>query len=363
MRLSLEICFEQILKDFVLVQREGNKPSIQREEQFIMKKIAWILVATLILSFFLLSSCSQNKEGVVTLYSCMEESRENAMLADLGEKFPNITFELEHYSTGNLGAKILAESTDTKGDILVGLQSASLETVKDSLADVSGVTTATYAHPQLNPSHGKYWVWEKYDGAFVINTDAMMRLGFDEPKTYTDLLNPAYKGQIVMPSAKMSGTGYMFFNNWYNMWGELEAFDYLDQLQVNVLQFVSSGSNVPELLLSEEAAIGLVDLMNVYRRIADGAPLKIIIPETGAPFNTTGTAIISGKEENLGVLDVYTYLMREYVVRDNSNFSPGGVFSEQARNIEGYPQDIPIADMSTITDEALKNVLVEKWKY
>jgi len=293
----------------------------------------------------------------------MEESRETAMMNQLNNKFPDYEIILQHYSTGNCGAKLLAEGTKTEADIIVGLQCASLETVKDLLADVSNVKTSTYSKPELNPEHGMYWIWEKYDGGIVVNTDVLLAEGLPEPQTFNDLLNPLYEGWIVMPTAQISGTGYMFFNNWYNMWGEDEAFIYLDKLAVNISQFVSSGHNVPQLLLSGENAIGLVDLMNVYRQIEEGAPLKIIIPDTGAPFNITGTAIIKGKEDNKVVMEVYEYLMGEYVVDDNSKFSPGFIFEEQLSEIAGYPENIPMADMRTITDEVLKTRLVEKWKY
>lgn len=321
--------------------------------------IAFLVVIVIVLA----GIYSQKKQENVVLFSCMEESREAALLENLEEKFPELEFVLQHYSTGNCGAKLLAEGTATEADIVVGLQCASLETVKDSLADVSGVETAEYSIPALNPEHGKYWVWEKYDGAIVVNTDVLEKENLPEPKSYIDLLDPVYNQWIVMPTAKTSGAGYMFFNNWYNMWGEREAFDYLDRLAENVSQFVSSGHNVTQLLLDGENAVGLVDLMNVYRQIAEGAPLKIIIPDTGAPYNLTGTAIIRGKEKKKAVADVYTYLMGEYVVEDNSNFSPGGIFKGQKKNIAGYPEELSMANMDTIMDNSLKEYLTEKWQY
>jgi len=311
-----------------------------------------------------ISGCgtTKNQENIV-LFSCMEETREDSLIEHLEERFPDYKIELQHYSTGDCGAKILAEREQTNADIVVGLQCASLETVQDVLADVLDFEVAEYSEPQLNPKSGKYWVWEKYDGGFVVNSDVLEKEGLPEPENYEDLLDPIYKGWIVMPTAKVSGAGYMFLNNWYNMWGEEEAFAYLDKLQENVSQFVSSGHNVTQLLLNGENAIGLMDLMNAYRQIAEGASLKIIIPDTGAPYNLTGTAIVKGNEKNQAVREIYEYLMGDYVVYDNSNFSPGSIFKNQQKEIAGYPQDIEMADMSTITDNDLKNYLVSKWEY
>lgn len=327
-----------------------------------MKKIIRILGVVIITIG--LSGCGTDldKDRVV-LFSCMEEKRETSLTEHLEAQFPDYEIILQHYSTGDCGAKIAAEGVKTEADIIVGLQCASLETIEDSLADVSDYKTAEYSISSLNPESGKYWVWEKYDGGIVVNTEVLEQEGLPEPHNYEDLLNPIYKDWIVMPTAKTSGAGYMFFNNWYNMWGEEEAFAYLDKLQANVSQFVSSGHNVTQLLVSGENAIGLIDLMNIYHQVANGAPIKIIIPDSGAPFNITGTAIIKGKEENSAVREIYEYLMTDYVVYDNSNFSPGGIFVNQKEEISGYPRNISMADMSTITDNALKNDLVSKWEY
>lgn len=327
-----------------------------------MKKIIRIL-GTVVIAIALSGCVATSDENKVVLFSCMEEKREASLTEHLEEQFPTYEIVLQHYSTGDCGAKISAEGEKTEADIIVGLQCASLETVENSLADVSDYETAEYLLPSLNPESGKYWVWEKYDGGIAVNTDVLEKEGLPEPHSYEDLLDPIYRDWIVMPTAKTSGAGYMFFNNWYNMWGEDAAFAYLDQLQFNVSQFVSSGHNVTQLLLSGENAIGLIDLMNIYRQAADGAPIKIIIPDSGAPFNITGTAIIKGKEKNHVVREVYEYLMTDYVVYDNSNFSPGGIFAGQKEEIAGYPRNIPMADMSTITDNKLKSDLVSKWEY
>lgn len=322
--------------------------------------VGCITIALAIIIIFCLSP--KNKQNII-LFSCMEESREESMMNHLKERFPNYKFSLQHYSTGNCGTKLKIEGKKTEADIVVGLQCATIETISDIFADVSHIPTAEYVSPEINPNHGKYWVWEKYDGGIVVNTDILEKEGLPEPITYEDLLNPLYRGWIVMPSAAVSGAGYMFLNNWYNLWGEEAAFQYVESLQLNVSQFVSSGHNVTQLLLNGESAIGLVDLMNVYRQIRDGAPLKIIIPQTGAPYNITGTGIIAGKESNPTVTEVYSYLMNDYVVYDNSFFSPGGIFVKQENNLSGYPSKIPMANMNTITDNALKEYLTSKWKY
>lgn len=335
------------------------KSLFKRKNIFISILLCFALAAVIWRSY----SFSASESNEVILYTCMSEAREEALVEQLKKQFHGYTITQTHYGTGDCGAKLLAEGTNTEADIVVGLQCASLETVLDSLADVSSYKTAEYSRPQLNPDHGKYWVWEKYDGAFVVNSTVLEQEHLPIPTSYEDLLNPAYKDWIVMPDPRSSGAGYMFLNNWYNIWGEDKAFEYMDELENNVSQFVSSGHNVTQLLVNGDAAIGFIDLMNIYKQIADGANLEIIVPDTGAPYNITGTAIISGKENKKPVQDVYEWLMSEYVVDDNSNFSPGYIFVEQEQVIEGYPANVEMANMDTITDMELKTYLNEKWNY
>ena len=136
-----------------------------------MKRIVRFLFSTLLLLGFTCGCSGSRQTERVVVFSCMEESREAAMVEHLEERFPELDIVLQHYSTGDCGAKLLAEGSQTDADIVVGLQCATLETLQEMLADVSDIQTAVYSLKWVNPEHGKYWVWEKYDGGIVVNLE------------------------------------------------------------------------------------------------------------------------------------------------------------------------------------------------
>ena len=65
--------------------------------------------------------------------------------------------------------------------------------------------------------------------------------GLKMPETLEDLLNPAYKGEIIMPDPAKSGTGYTFVSSLVQSMGEEKALAYLKQLKGSVAQLTPSG--------------------------------------------------------------------------------------------------------------------------
>ena len=65
--------------------------------------------------------------------------------------------------------------------------------------------------------------------------------GVKAPETLEDLLNPAFKGEIIMPDPRKSGTGNTFISSVLQKMGEEKGWDYLKALKPQVAQFTPSG--------------------------------------------------------------------------------------------------------------------------
>ena len=166
-----------------------------------------------------------------------------------------------------------------------------------------------------------------------------------------------------MPDPKSSGTGYFFYKNWVNIWGEEKALAYVDKLHSNLKQFTESGSGPIKMMIQGETAVGLALTFQAVNEINSGMPFEIIYPSEGSPYSLTGNAIVAGKEKKDGVDEVFDYLIHECMIYDKENFSPEAVLAEQNNNVPNYPQDIPYADMTGIDDPDEKERLLSLWKY
>ncbi len=71
----------------------------------------------------------------------------------------------------------------------------------------------------------------------------------------------------------------------------------------------------------------------------------MLTPEYGSPYSMTGAALIKGNENDEEVLEVYQYLINEYLVIDKEYDSPEQILKNTNNYIENYPKNIRYADM------------------
>ena len=326
-----------------------------------MKK-GLILLLTLTLVFTLLAGVGSRESIVICASS--EQYRNDSLQAQLSEKFPQYNIIVMYMSTGKAAAKVYAEGSDTEIDILVGLETGYLNKIKASLADISGKSRLPYLEGLTPADNGGRWVtWERQAGAIVVNRAILDKYGLEAPKTYADLLKPEYQGLIAMPDPKSSGTGYFFYKNWVNLWGEEATLSYVDALHRNLKQFTESGSGPIKLLKQGEVAIGLALTFQAVTEINNGQPFEIIFPPEGSPYSLTGTAVVAGHETKSGVQEVYDYIIHEGLLQDKAQFSPEIICRDQTVSLPNYPTNILYADMTGIQDDKEKERLLALWKY
>ena len=82
---------------------------------------------------------------------------------------------------------------------------------------------------------------DAWAAVICFNTVEGERLGLPKPSSWRDLLDPVYKGHIVMPNPNSSGTGYLDVSSWLQLFGEEEGWAYMDALHENIGAYTHSG--------------------------------------------------------------------------------------------------------------------------
>lgn len=326
-----------------------------------MKKLKLVLLGLVLL--VVLTSCGKNGTNIV-IYSCTEDYKNEFYLAELQKQFPDYNFTLDYQGSGPAAAKLKAEGLQTQGDILLSWEYTYLDMLTDYLADVSYFDTSMYLDDMLSPSK-KYVPECRNSGAIVVNTELLAEKGLSEPKSYQDLLKPEYEGLLSMPNPKSSGTGYMFLRVLTNAWGDEKTFEYFDGFAKNIVQFTSSGSGPINALVQKEAAIALGMTAQAVTMINEGAPLKILFFEEGAPFSQYGHAMTKkaeGRDDYDKLKEVFDYLVKVVTPACDAKFFPEQVFVDKVFSLPNYPENIPYGDMSNNSTEE-KTRLLEKWMY
>lgn len=324
-----------------------------------MKKLLIGLVLfTMVLTYLM----HEQEEDTIIVYSSMEQYRNDELQKQLNKKFKAGNVYVMYMSTAKAAAKISVEKDASDADIIVNLETAYLEKIKDELADVSSLSKLTY-RDDVSDHDSRYVIWDRQAGSIIVNEDVLKKHGLDIPETYEDLLKPEYKGLIAMPDPKSSGTGYFFYKSIVNTMGEKKALEYFDKLAVNVKQFTESGSGPVKLLIQGEVAIGMGLTFQGVNELNNGNHFKLLCPQYGSPYSLTGASILKGKEQDERVKEVFDFIINDFLVYDKEYFSPESVIIPQKNRLKNYPDDFTYADMHGIEDINEKERLLDVWKY
>jgi hypothetical protein len=184
------------------------------------------IAAAAVLSVVAFGASAQKTQ--LTVYTALETDQLKAYQAGFEKANPNIEIVWVRDSTGIITAKLLAEKSNPKADVVMGVAATSM-----AIFDAEGMLVpyapkgleriaAQYRDPKNPPAWAGMDVW----GATVcFNTAEAAKRNIPKPETWRDLTKPVYKGQIVMPHPASSGTGFFDVSAWLQLWGEADGFE------------------------------------------------------------------------------------------------------------------------------------------
>ena len=202
-------------------------------------------------------------------------------------------------ATGEMFAQVKAEAANPKGDVWwAGAADAYLQAAEEGLLDEhrSPNVTQLYDWAQRITELSKGRVFGVYGGIIALgyNTEVMSRKKLPVPKCWKDLINPAYKGEVMLGNPNSSGTAYLMLATLVQVFGEDEAFRYLRAVHPNVNQYARSGIGPMTAVTRGETALGSTVLHGVINEIVRGFPVEPVLPCEGVGYEVGSVAIIKG---------------------------------------------------------------------
>jgi len=141
---------------------------------------------------------------------------------------------------------------------------------------------------------GNWYGYNYWFSAVVVNTKLLAEKKLPTPKSWMDLANPVYKGEIVMPNPGTSGTAFLSVSAVMQIFGEQKGWEFLEALDKNVAQYTKSGSAPSQLVAQGEFAVGISWDQAIYGRVEQGFPIEGIVPTEGTAFDLESVAILKG---------------------------------------------------------------------
>lgn len=114
----------------------------------------------------------------------------------------------------------------------------------------------------------------------LYNEKVLKKLRLPPPKTWNDLLNPIYRGNIVHTLPYASGTMHETIEILLQAFGEKEAWRYLRLLAAQLARFSTGSTDTLQLVARGEVPIGVAQpQMNAMAARKDGYPVRDLLPE------------------------------------------------------------------------------------
>ena len=236
--------------------------------------------------------------GTISAYSALNESTNNDFFAAFKRAYPGVTVNvLPLAAAGELQTRIRTEKASPKADIFIGGSSEFHDPLgKEGLLEAYVSPNAKDIGAQFKEATGLWTGWYTGIFGFISNNDRLAKeLGGKKPATWDDLLDPAWKGKLIMPDPVRTGGGYIFIATQIFRFNrdETKAMAYMKSLHANIAQYIPTSPGALS-LIDQGQFVGCPNWSHdILTEKGKGNPIDLSVPsDTG--FEVGAISIVKG---------------------------------------------------------------------
>jgi iron(III) transport system substrate-binding protein len=253
--------------------------------------------AILATAFALAGGAFAQSRTTLTIYSALENEQLAPFKAAIEKAVPEVEVAWVRDSTGVITARFLAEKDNPKADMVLGLAASSMLLFEQAnlLEPYTPAGSEQLRAAFKDTTDPKTWTgMDAFLGVICFNTVEGKKAGVPTPSSWKDLLDPKYKGQLVMPHPASSGTGYLTVAGWIQTMGADAAWKYMDALHQNIAVYTHSGSAPCVQAAKGERIAGISLDTRAAKEKTQGAPLEVVLPTEGIGWDVEAFGIVRG---------------------------------------------------------------------
>ncbi|MBE5251619.1 ABC transporter substrate-binding protein [Mixta mediterraneensis] len=283
----------------------------------------------------------------------------------------DIKVNMVRLSAGEAYARIRSEARNPRTDIWwAGTGDPHMQAAEEGL-------TQPYKSPLLyqqldwakkQAEISKYRTVGIYAGAlgWGYNTKLLAEKKLKAPACWSDLIDPAFKGEIQIANPNSSGTAYNTLATLVQIMGEDKAFDYLKKLNANISQYTKSGSAPVKAAARGETTVGIVFMHDAVAMQVDGFPIKSVAPCEGTGYEIGSMSIIKGARNLANAKAWYDWALSAEAQSHMKEAKSFQLPSNRHAEISEYAprfENIKLIDydFKTYGDSAKRKALLGRW--
>ncbi|HXG14804.1 MAG TPA: ABC transporter substrate-binding protein [Calidithermus sp.] len=304
-------------------------------------------------------------EDRLVIYTAFEENE----LKDFWEQFrrdlPDLAARASYIraSTGPIMARVEAERANPQADVIWGVfndyltAAARKGLLEPYAAKESDRIPARFKHPEN--------MWQGVTlltVAFAVNVRRLQELRLTPPRTWDDLLEPRYRGHIVMSNPSTSGTAYLLLASHVRRLGEDRAFEYYERLDKNLSQVTKSGGAPGRMAAAGETPIGIALAYEVEVARKQGAPIEVIHPADGVAWTFEGNALVKGARNPQNARRFLDWAVSRSAMEAYAKWRGSGITRSDVPVSGPRITDLRLIDLDFVWAAENKDRLVKKWQ-
>jgi iron(III) transport system substrate-binding protein len=198
---------------------------------------------------------------------------------------------------------------------------------------------------------------------FAVNQKKMAELRLAPPRSWAELIEPRYRGHIVMSNPSTSGTAYLLLASHATRLGEDQMWQYYDALDKNLSQVTKSGGAPGRMAASGETAIGIALAYEVEMARKQGAPVEIVHPTDGVAWTFESNALVKGAKNPQNARRFLDWAVSRSAMAAYAAWRGGGITRTDVPVSGPKITDMKLIDLDFVRagDPAYKERLVRKW--
>jgi iron(III) transport system substrate-binding protein len=256
-----------------------------------------LIVVTLAI---LLTGCSRGNaqdelgtldEGELIVYTTIGDDQVRDYLRAFNAEYPDIKVNYVNGGTGVISDRFFGEANNPQADVIWSLATTSMLIAEwqemlqpykpKNLANIN----PRFRDTAIPPNWVGMYVWMS---AFCVNTELTEELELPIPQSWQDLADPIYKGHIIMPDPKATGTGFLVLSTIFQLYEERSGWEYLEQLDENISEYPKSLSSV----CGGKYPIGISYALDVISKQQEDQRIQAIFPEEGSGWEMESSALV-----------------------------------------------------------------------
>jgi iron(III) transport system substrate-binding protein len=252
------------------------------KEAYMKKRLIPVLIGLFLLGAVLLPA-----DGKLVIYNAGTPEMGEDLARAFRVQHRDIDVELIRLGSGEIITRVQAEARRPQGDIILAMAKENMDVVYDLLESYRVREANAFPNDVKDAKGNKYFGFSFNIQTFIINTD---RVPLSEaPKSWKDLGDSKWKGEVVMANPALSGSAYAQLFQIVGLYG----WDQVNAVR-RVTTFVPSSTLVFTFVGRGEFAIGVTGEGNVFTEKAQGNPVEAVYPSEGTGLRFDASGIIKG---------------------------------------------------------------------